>query len=71
MEYSSKNLIIKDLINHPTDRFFFWASRPQTIQRDEIAYLFLEKYQKKFKPTLVTIPLEGNNRALYVEKKSW
>ncbi|HLD17747.1 MAG TPA: PEP-utilizing enzyme [Patescibacteria group bacterium] len=65
------SMVANDLLVDPAKRFSFLASRPQSIQRDEMVYLLLEKYQKDFRPTLVSLPLEGDNRALYVEKKSW
>ena len=46
----------------------FLASRPQTVQRDEAVYMFLQEYGLQ-KTGVVSIPLEGNNRSLHLSEE--
>ena len=45
----------------------FFISRPESIQRDEAVSVFLAAYEN-IPVGMVSIPLEGFNRALYLEK---
>lgn len=47
----------------------FLASRPQCVQRDEAAYMFLKRWEH-LEVGVVSIPLEGVNRALYLDQAS-
>lgn len=47
----------------------FMASRPQCVQRDEAVYVFLKRWEY-LAVGVVSIPLEGVNRALYLDQVS-
>jgi phosphohistidine swiveling domain-containing protein len=47
----------------------FVASRQQTVQRDELVYLYFKKFQHH-NFSLAIIPLEGRNRAMYMNTES-
>ena len=44
-----------------------YATRPETVQRDDLCYVISEKGGKDVKA--ITIPLEGRNRGIYLGKK--
>jgi phosphohistidine swiveling domain-containing protein len=48
-------------------KFSFLMSRPQSTQRDEAYYELFEVYKDLVYPQIITLPLEGNNRAMYIE----
>lgn len=48
-------------------KFSFLMSRPQSAQRDEAYYELFEVYKDLYYPQVITLPLEGNNRAMYIE----
>ncbi|MEI8337703.1 MAG: PEP-utilizing enzyme [bacterium] len=58
--------IYNDLKTRKT-KFSFLMSRPQNTQRDEVFYEAFEVYKDLFYPQMITLPLEGNNRAIYIE----
>jgi len=49
------------------EKFTLTFSRPQSVLRDEIAYVLFEKYVNIPRLRVMTIPLEGINRAIYVD----
>lgn len=59
--------IYKDLKEGKID-FTFLMSRPQSVQRDEAYYEVFEAYRDIYRTQIMTVPLEGNNRAVYIEK---
>ena len=48
-------------------KFTLTFSRPQSVLRDEIAYTLFEKYMDIPHLRVMTVPLEGTNRAIYVD----
>ncbi|MEY2664434.1 MAG: hypothetical protein RIT04_242 [Candidatus Parcubacteria bacterium] len=49
-------------------KFVFLMSRPESTQRDELYYELFEVYQNLSYPQVLSLSLEGNNRALYIEE---
>lgn len=50
-------------------KFSFLMSRPQSTQRDEAYYECFEVYKDLEYPQILSLPLEKNNRAMYIEEK--
>lgn len=48
-------------------KFTLTYSRPQSVLRDENVYAFLDKYINIPSLRMFTVPLEGDNRAIYVD----
>lgn len=48
--------------------FDLLMSRPQSTQRDERYYDLFEMYRDVAYPQIITIPLESNNRGMYIER---
>ena len=64
--YTNFQKLNKDIQDGKT-KFSFFMSRPQSIQRDEIYYQLFEGYKDIAEPQIISTPLEGGNRALYIE----
>lgn len=54
--------------NIDLSNFVFLVSRPETIQRDEMFYELFESYRDLSMPRVIAIPLDGINRAMYIDK---
>lgn len=50
-------------------KFSFLMSRPQSTQRDEAYFACFEVYKDIEYPQILSLPLEKNNRAMYIEEK--
>ena len=75
VELDSVNGVIKIISRaseHIDEEYFkdtaLLASRPQTVQRDELCYVLIQNY-KDLSPKIITAPLEGKNRSLNLGKK--
>ncbi len=64
---SEDSEIIQRLDNLET--MVFVASRQQTVQRDELVYLYFKKFEQ-YKFSLAIIPLEGRNRSMYMPERA-
>jgi phosphohistidine swiveling domain-containing protein len=62
----SSTKLVPNLLPVNLHSMTFVASRQQTVQRDELVYLYFKKFEHH-NFSLAIIPLDGRNRAMYVE----
>jgi len=66
---NNSNFKILNELQEGKIKFSFLMSRPQSAQRDEAYYECFEVYKDIEYPQILSLPLEKNNRAMYIEEK--